>query len=37
MKERNIMENENELMMQKEMCCVFEMAFYDSADNNGKK
>ena len=26
----------NELMIQKK-CCVFEMAFYDSADNNGKK
>ncbi len=36
MKERNIMENENELMIQKK-CCVFKMAFYDSADNNGKK
>ncbi len=26
----------NELMIQKK-CCVFEMAFNDSADNNGKK
>ncbi len=27
----------NELMIQKKLCCVFKMAFYDSADNNGKK
>jgi len=37
MKERNIMgKMKNELMIQKK-CCVCEMAFNDSADNNGKK
>jgi hypothetical protein len=35
MKERNIMENENELMIQKNVLRI-EMALSDSADKNGK-
>ena len=37
MKERNIMENENELMIQKKCVACLKMALYNSADNNGKK